>query len=161
MPVLQPGEKVPAFTMTSDRGRSTGLSDYAGKPLVLFFYPKDDTPGCTKEALAFKALKAEFDAIGTEVVGVSKDGTESHQKYKAKYDLPCTLLSDESTETIQKFGAWAEKSMYGKTYMGVERCTFLIDGKGVVVRAWDKVKVDGHAEEVLEAARALAEKKAA
>jgi len=155
MPSLDSGAACPLFNLSTDGGGSLALSDLKGTPFVLFFYPKDDTPGCTKEALAFKELKSEFDALGVKIIGLSKDSVASHEKYKAKHGLPFTLLSDESTDFIQSCGAWGEKNLYGKKYMGTERCTFLVDAEGKVARVWANVKVPGHAEETLEAARNL------
>ncbi|MET0154875.1 MAG: peroxiredoxin [Rickettsiales bacterium] len=155
MPSLVTGASCPLFRLPTDNGGLLSLADLKGSPFVLFFYPKDDTPGCTTEALAFKELKSEFDALGVKIIGLSKDSVASHQKYKEKHALPFALLSDESTDFIQSCGAWGEKSLYGKKYMGTERCTFLIDADGRAVRVWENVKVPGHAEEVLEASRKL------
>ena len=146
------GSKVPAFDMaTSDGGRvsSEGLK---GKPYVLYFYPKADTPGCTTESQDFSALAADFAAAGVTVIGVSRDPVKKLARFKAKYDLNLILASDEPGDVTEAFGVWVEKSMYGRTYMGVERATFLIGGDGVVRRTWRKVKVKGHAAEVLAAA---------
>ena len=153
MSILESGSPLPDFTLSTDEDKTLSLADLAGSPFVLFFYPKDDTSGCTKEALAFKDLKGDFDAIGVKVLGLSKDSPASHVKYKNKHALPFTLLSDESTDFINACGAWGEKTLYGKKYMGTERCTFLVDEKGIIIRAWSKVKVPGHAEEVLQSAR--------
>jgi peroxiredoxin Q/BCP len=131
------------------------LSELRGRNVVLFFYPKDDTPGCTLEAQEFRDAHPRFEAIDTVVLGVSPDGVASHRKFKAKFDLPFRLLADEGHQTAEAYGVWKEKSMYGRKYMGVERATFLIDPTGKVARSWRKVKVKGHAAEVLEAARAL------
>jgi thioredoxin-dependent peroxiredoxin len=131
------------------------LADFKGKPLVLYFYPKDDTPGCTKEAQGFAEAYREFQAAGIAVVGVSKDDAASHEKFKAKYGLPFLLASDESGRVVEAYGSWVEKNRYGRTYMGIDRSTFLIDGEGIVRRVWRQVAVPGHVAEVLEAARAL------
>ena len=148
------GDKAPDFEMETADG-PVRLADYAGKTLVLYFYPKDDTSGCTREAQDFTALAEEFEKAGTFVVGVSKDSPKSHAKFADKYDLKVRLLSDVDGAASEAFGTWVEKSMYGRKYMGIERATFLINRDGVVERAWRKVKVPGHAGEVLEAAREL------
>ena len=145
------GSKAPAFDMPADSGRRATLSG----PTVLYFYPKADTPGCTNEAKDFSEHELAFLAAGVTVIGVSKDPVKKLDKFKAKYDLKVTLASDEETGVTEAYGVWVEKSMYGKTYMGIERATFLIDGSGVVRRVWRKVSVKGHAEEVLAAAQAL------
>ena len=149
------GKKVPDFSSPSTGGKPFKLSAAAGKSIVLYFYPKDSTSGCTKEGIAFGALHAEFRKARVVVVGVSPDSLASHEKFKAKYGFPFELLSDEEKKVCMLFDVWKEKSMYGRKYMGVERSTFLIDAKGVLRREWRKVKVDGHAEEVLAAARDL------
>lgn len=147
--------KAPAFDMaTSDGGRVSSAA-LSGKPFVLYFYPKADTPGCTSEGQDFSALADQFAAAGAVVIGVSRDPVKKVDRFKAKYDLKVILASDEPGAVTEAFGVWGEKSMYGRTYMGVERATFLIDGTGVVRRAWRKVKVKGHAAEVLDAIRAL------
>ena len=151
---IDAGSPAPEWSLPGD-GDRTVSSNREGRPLVLFLYPKDDTSGCTREAVAFSALKPEFDAIGVEVVGLSPDGPKSHDRFVAKHSLTVPLASDEDKAVIGALGAWVEKSMYGRSYMGVDRSTFLIDGGGRVARAWRKVKVPGHAEEVLEAAREL------
>ena len=148
------GMTAPQWALPGDGGRTVS-SNREGRPLVLFLYPKDDTSGCTKEALAFTELMPEFAAIGVDVVGLSPDSPAKHDAFVAKHDLTVPLASDEDKAVLQAFGAWKEKSMYGKTYMGVERSTFLIDGGGTIARSWRKVKVPGHAQEVLEAARDL------
>ncbi len=153
--VLDAGDKAPAFTLAADSGGTVSLKDFAGKALVLYFYPKDDTSGCTKEAIGFSEKIDAFKRAGAAVVGVSKDSVAAHDKFKAKYDLAITLCSDPETKMIAAYGAWVEKSMYGRKYMGIDRSTFLIDGKGKIVRAWRKVKVPGHVEEVLAAVKAL------
>jgi peroxiredoxin Q/BCP len=152
---VETGEPVPDFTLPRDGGGQLGPADFKGKKLVLYFYPKDDTSGCTTEALAFTAKLAEFEAADTAVLGISKDSVKSHDKFREKHALGIPLLSDESGEVVEQFGAWVEKSMYGKKYMGIDRSTFLIDGAGVIQRVWRKVKVPGHVDEVLAAAKEL------
>jgi thioredoxin-dependent peroxiredoxin len=147
--------KVPTFSLPATGGASWELADAAGKPLVVYFYPKDATPGCTREGESFRDLYPRFRKAGIEVVGVSPDSPASHEKFRQKYGFPFALLSDGDKSACQLFDVWKEKSMYGRKYMGVERSTFLIDGKGVLRREWRKVKVPGHAEEVLEAAQEL------
>jgi peroxiredoxin Q/BCP len=149
------GDKAPDFDLPTDGGGRFRLSGQAGKAVVLYFYPKDDTPGCTTEAIDFTARRADFEAADVVVVGISPDGPESHDKFKAKHDLGITLAADEEKAAANAYGVWVEKSMYGRKYMGVERSTFLIDREGKIARAWRSVKVPGHVEEVLEAARAL------
>ncbi|MGK2286158.1 peroxiredoxin [Pedomonas sp. V897] len=153
---VEAGKAAPDFSLALDDGRTVSLADFRGKPLVLYFYPKDDTSGCTSEAKAFSELKPEFDALGVEIVGVSRDSIASHTRFRQKYDLTVHLGSDPDLETIRAYGVWVEKSMYGRKYMGIERATFLIDGAGVVHTVWRKVKVTGHAAAVLKAAKALA-----
>ncbi|MGL5115424.1 MAG: thioredoxin-dependent thiol peroxidase [Beijerinckiaceae bacterium] len=148
------GEIAPDFTLPTDSGDTVSLAGFRGKKIVLYFYPKDDTSGCTLEAQGFNALGDHFAAANTIVLGMSPDGVASHAKFKKKYDLNFPLAADEDKLTLQAYGVWAEKSMYGKKYMGVERTTFLIDADGKVSRVWSKVKVPGHAEEVLAAAQA-------
>ncbi|MCF3596222.1 peroxiredoxin [Rhodobacteraceae bacterium LMO-12] len=145
----------PDFTLPADDGNKVTLSALSPAPVVLFFYPRDNTSGCTKEAVAFSLLKPEFDAIGAHVFGISKDSLASHEKFRAKQNLAVTLLSDQDEQVCEAYGVWQEKKMYGKTFLGIVRSTFLIDGAGQIVREWRKVKVDGHAEEVLAAVRAL------
>lgn len=160
---IDPGKKAPAFTLKDQDGKSHKLADYAGKPLVIFFYPKDDTSGCTKEACAFRDLRKDFDKAGAAVLGVSILDSKSKAKFATKHDLNFPLLADDATDdegkptpkVADKFGVWVEKSMYGKSYMGIERTTFLIGPDGKVARRWDKVKVPGHADEVLEAVKEL------
>ena len=149
------GAKAPAFTLARDGGTSVSLKDFKGRNLVLYFYPKADTPGCTKEAIAFSALRAAFAKAGTDILGVSADQVAAQDKFKSKHKLRIALGSDESKKMLEAYGAWGEKSMYGRKFMGVIRKTFLIDGDGRIVRLWPKVSIAGHAEEVLEAARAL------
>ncbi|KAB2885140.1 MAG: peroxiredoxin [Albidovulum sp.] len=153
--MLNEGDAAPDFTLPRDGGASVTLSALAPRKIVLYFYPKDDTPGCTTEALDFTRLGPEFAAAGTVVVGISKDSVKAHDKFCRKHGLGVILASDEQGDTCERYRVWVEKSMYGKTYMGIERTTFLIDGAGRIARIWPKVKVQGHAEEVLAAARAL------
>ena len=150
------GDKAPGFDLPTDGGGRVRLEDFRGKPVVLYFYPKDDTSGCTKEAQGFTEAYGEFKAAGAEVIGVSKDSVASHDEFKAKYGLSFPLGSDEDGTVVQAYGVWVEKSMYGRSYMGIDRATFLIDGDGVVRKAWRKVKVPGHVQEVLAATAALA-----
>lgn len=149
------GDLAPDFTLPRDGGQTVSLSALRPSKVVLYFYPKDDTPGCTTEALDFTALAADFAAAGTTVVGISKDSVKKHEKFVEKHNLAVMLVSDESGTTCEDYGVWVEKSMYGRTYMGIERATFLIDGEGRIARVWPKVKVTGHAQEVLDAARAI------
>ena len=153
--VLQQGDPAPDFSLPSDGGGTVSLASLRGRKVVVYFYPKDDTSGCTKEAMEFNALRKQFDAAGATIVGISADDVKSHDKFKKKYDLGFALGSDESKATLESYGVWVEKSMYGKKYMGIERTTFLIGGDGKIARVWPKVKVPGHAEEVLAAAKAL------
>jgi peroxiredoxin Q/BCP len=152
---LKVGDKAPDFRMESDDAGLLSLADFAGRKLVLYFYPKDDTPGCTNEGKAFSALVEAFAAADTRVIGVSRDSLASHAKFRNKYGLKVPLGADESGQVTEAYGVWVEKSMYGKTYMGIERATFLIGRDGRVAQMWRKVKVPGHAEAVLEAAQAL------
>jgi peroxiredoxin Q/BCP len=152
---LKEGDQLPAFTLPADGGGTVSSDGLLGKPLVLYFYPRDDTPGCTKEAQAFRDAMDDFAAAGVSIVGVSGDSAASHDKFKAKHGLNFVLASDADTSLAQACGVWVQKSMYGKTYMGLERATFLVDADGVVRKVWRKVKVPGHAAEVLAAARAL------
>lgn len=152
MSELAEGALAPDFTLEGQEG-PIRLSDFAGKTLVLYFYPKDDTSGCTREAQAFSDLEAEFAKAGAQVLGVSKDSLASHKKFAAKYDLRVQLASDPDGVVLEAYGAWVEKSMYGKKYMGIERSTFVIDPEGRLKRIWRKVKVPGHADAVLEAVR--------
>ena len=151
----EPGSKAPAFTLEMDDGERLSLKDLRGKKVVLYFYPKDDTPGCTKEAAAFSGDLTKFRRAGAIVIGVSKDSAAKHQKFKAKHKLKIQLGADEEGKVIEKYGVWVEKSMYGRKFMGIERATFLIDEKGILRRVWRKVKVVGHSVEVLEAVKAL------
>lgn len=152
---LVPGAKAPDFTLPCDGGTNISLAQFKGRKLVLYFYPRADTPGCTREAQAFSALAKDFAAAGTVILGVSADPVKAQDAFKAKYDLAIPLASDETHRMLEAYGVWGEKSMYGKTFMGVSRATFLIDGDGRIARAWPKVKVEGHAEEVLDAAKSL------
>jgi peroxiredoxin Q/BCP len=149
------GSKAPDFALETDGGGKVRLSDLRGRAVVLYVYPKDDTSGCTVEALAFSALKKKFEAAGAIVVGVSPDPVKSHDKFKAKHDLSIMLAADPDKKMLERYGVWVEKSMYGRKYMGAERSTFLIDPQGKVVRVWRKVKVPGHADEVLAAVKEL------
>ena len=153
--MLDVNDMAPDFSLPRDGGGTLSLADFKGKTLVLFFYPKDDTPGCTKESIGFSEALADFGAAGAAVVGVSKDSAASHDKFVKKHGLGVPLLSDDGSTMCEDYGVWAEKSMYGKTYMGIERSTFLIDGSGKIVRVWRKVKVPGHVDEVLAAVRAM------
>ncbi|MFN3288134.1 MAG: peroxiredoxin [Sphingomonadaceae bacterium] len=155
MSELQPGDMAPDFALPTDTGETLTRDGFAGRKLVLYFYPKDDTSGCTKEAQDYTALADQFAAAGTAVVGVSKDSVASHGKFRAKHGLRVELGSDEAGGVVEAYGAWVEKSMYGRKYMGIDRSTFLIGPDGRIARVWRKVKVPGHAAEVLEAARAL------
>ena len=148
-------ETAPDFTLPRDGGDEITLSTLRPGAVVLFFYPRDDTSGCTKEAIAFTDLQGDFDAAGVTILGISKDSIAKHDKFRDKHDLGVALLSDEDSDVCERYGVWKEKSMYGKKFMGIERSTFLIDGNGKIARIWPKVKVPGHAEEVLEAAKAL------
>jgi thioredoxin-dependent peroxiredoxin len=152
---LQTGDTAPDFTLPSDGGGEVSLSALRGKPVVVYFYPKDDTSGCTKEAQEFTALASEFAAIGATVIGISKDSAKSHDRFKAKYELTVTLGADVDTAVAAAYGVWVEKSMYGRAYMGMERATFLIDKGGTIAQVWNKVKVPGHAAAVLAAAQRL------
>lgn len=152
---LQTGDTAPDFTLPRDGGGEVSLSALRGNPVVVYFYPKDDTSGCTKEAQEFTALATEFAAIGATVIGISKDSAKSHDRFKAKYELTVTLGADVDTVVAAAYGVWVEKSMYGRAYMGMERATFLIDKGGTIAQVWNKVKVPGHAAAVLAAAQRL------
>jgi peroxiredoxin Q/BCP len=152
--MLKDGSPAPDARFETAEGPAS-IKDYAGRKLVLYFYPKDDTSGCTREAQDFTALANDFAAAGTAIVGMSKDSVASHKKFQAKYDLKVALGSDAEGDVCEAFGTWVEKSMYGRKYMGIERATFLIGADGTIARIWRKVKVPGHAAEVLEAAKAL------
>jgi len=152
---LDVGDPIPAFDLPTDGGGRVSNTALEGKPFVLYLYPKDDTSGCTKEAIGFTEKLPEFEKLGVEVFGLSKDDVVSHDKFKAKHDLGIRLASDEAGGLIEALGAWVEKNMYGRSYMGIDRSTFLVDGDGRIARAWRKVKVPGHVDEVLNAAREL------
>ena len=149
--MLKVGEKAPDFNLMSDEGKQVRLKDFAGKSVVLYFYPKDDTPGCTSEASQFRDLYPQFAKKGATIVGVSRDTPESHRKFKTKYSIPFTLLADTDSHLCEAFGVLVEKTMYGKKRMGIARSTFLIDRSGTIVKAWPKVNVDEHADDVLAA----------
>jgi peroxiredoxin Q/BCP len=151
--VLTVGDIAPEFTLPGDGGSTIALSSYRGKKVVLYFYPKDDTSGCTKEAIEFNGLKAEFEKANTVIIGMSPDSAKSHDKFKTKYDLTFPIAADEDKAALEAYGVWVEKSMYGRKYMGVERTTVLIGTEGHILAIWPKVKVDGHAAEVLKAAQ--------
>ncbi|MFZ1813039.1 MAG: peroxiredoxin [Rhizobiaceae bacterium] len=152
--IAEEGSKAPDFNLPTDGGGSFALSAQK-KPVVLFFYPKDDTSGCTAEAIDFTAAKGDFDKLGVIVAGMSPDPVKKHDKFRDKHSLGVALISDEAKSTLEAYGVWVEKSMYGRKYMGVERSTFLISGNGKIVRAWRKVSVPGHVQAVLDAAREL------
>ena len=154
-PLPEAGQTAPDFTLPQDGGDPVTLSALRTAPVVLFFYPKDDTPGCTTESKDFTAMGAEFEAAGAKVIGISKDTVEKHAKFRAKHDLGVMLLSDAEGTVCEDYGVWGEKKMYGKTFMGITRTTVLIAGDGTVAQVWPKVKVAGHAEEVLNAVKAL------
>lgn len=153
--LVEAGQPAPAITLPRDGGGEVSLSDFAGKIVVLYFYPRDDTSGCTLEAREFSAALPAFAAADAVVIGVSKDSVKSHDKFRDKHALSVILLSDEHGDVAERYGAWGEKSMYGKTYLGIERATFLIDRGGALARVWRKVKVPGHVAEVLGAVKAL------
>ena len=152
---LKAGDTAPPFDLPDGTGGRVSLASLKGKPVVLYFYPKDDTPGCTREACDFRDQNAAFAQAGATVLGVSPDGPDSHQKFAGKFSLTFPLLSDTDHKVAEAYGVWGEKTNYGRTYMGITRATFLIDKHGKVARVWPKVKVDGHADQVLEAVRAL------
>ncbi|WP_435007835.1 thioredoxin-dependent thiol peroxidase [Tundrisphaera lichenicola] len=153
--MIAEGQPAPDFTLLDQDGQAVTLSAQRGSPVVLYFYPKDDTPGCTTEACAFRDADADYQAAGAKILGVSPDSVKSHAKFAAKFQLNFPILADTETAVCQLFGVWKEKSMYGKTYMGVERTTVLIDGDGVVRKIFPKVKVPGHSEAILEALKAM------
>jgi peroxiredoxin Q/BCP len=148
--MVEVGKKAPDFTLPDFKGNKHKLSDYQGKPVVLYFYPKDDTPGCTKEACSFRDNFSDYKKAGIVVLGVSVDDEKSHEKFVNKYELPFTLLSDKNKKVVEKYGVWKEKNMYGKKYWGTERKTFLIDEDGKIAHIFNKIKTDTHAEDVLE-----------
>src|SRR6201996_1154454 len=152
---LSAGDKAPSFKIAGDNGETISSSGLKGNPYVLYFYPKDDTSGCTKEAIGFSESLKKFAKLGVEVIGVSKDSLESHTKFRKKHGLKIALGSDPETRMAQDWGVWGEKTLYGRKFMGMERATFLVDAKGVIAEAWHKVKVPGHVETVLEAAKSL------
>lgn len=152
---IEPGQKAPAFTLSADDGTKVRLTDLEGSPVVLYFYPKDDTPGCTREACAFRDAKAPLKKLSAKVFGISPDDTESHAKFRDKFDLNFPLLADVGHKVAEKYGAWREKNMYGKKTMGIQRSTYIIDAQGKVAKLWKSVKVDGHEQKVLEALEKL------
>jgi len=154
MPLVDPGKKAPAFSLKDQDGKTRRLADYAGRPVVLYFYPKDDTPGCTKEACAFRDNLPRFKPSKAVVLGVSILDEASKARFAGKYDLPFPLLADPDHAVAEKFGVWQKRSLYGRTYMGIARTTYLIGPDGKVAKRWDNVKVDGHAEAVLDALNA-------
>jgi peroxiredoxin Q/BCP len=151
MAELKVGSKAPDFKLPGDGGTTISLSDYKGQKVVVYFYPKDDTPGCTKESCGFNENLKAFTKLGTAIIGISKDSVKKHDKFKAKYGLNFPLASDEEGTTCEAYGTWIEKSMYGRKYMGIDRSTFLIDENGKIEQIWRKVSVTGHVEEVMEA----------
>lgn len=152
---LQIGDTAPSFNLPGNGGQNINLDDYRGKNIVLYFYPKDDTPGCTTEAKDFTSSAGDFDALNTVIIGMSKDTAAKHDKFIAKHELNVLLASDEDGKAIEDYGVWVEKNMYGRKYMGIERATYLIDAEGKVAQVWRKVKVKGHVDAVLEAVRGL------
>ncbi len=152
---LEPGSKAPAFTLKRDGGGAVSLADFKGRKLVIYFYPKADTPGCTREAIDFSRLKKEFAKADTEIIGISADPVEAQDRFKKKHGLSLSLGSDPEHRMLTAYEAWGKKSMYGLSFMGVIRMTYLIDAKGKIAQVWPKVRVDGHAEDVLAAAKAL------
>ena len=151
--MLKVGDKAPDFKLQNETGKEISLSDFRGKKVVLYFYPKDDTPGCTTEACSFRDVYDDILEAGAVVIGISKDDASSHEKFKKKYNLPFYLLSDPGHEVIEKYGAWQEKKMYGKTQMGTARITLIIDEEGIIQKKYDKVKPENHGDEILEAIR--------
>lgn len=152
---IEPGQPAPSVTLPRDGGGDVSLSDFLGKKVVLYFYPRDDTSGCTLEAVEFTSRLPDFEAAGAVILAVSKDSVKSHDKFRDKHALGLILLSDANGDVTERYGSWGEKSMYGKKYMGIDRSTFLVDEQGRIARIWRKVKVPGHVEEVLEAVGAL------
>jgi peroxiredoxin Q/BCP len=152
---IEEGKKAPAFTLPTDDGGKVKLSDFKGQPVVLYFYPRDNTPGCTREACAFRDSQSDLKKLDAVVLGVSTDTVESHQKFRDKFELNFPLLADVDHKVSEKYGAWREKNMYGKKSMGIQRSTYLIDADGKVAKVWKRVKVDGHHEQVLEALREI------
>ena len=151
MTTLNEGDKAPDFSLPSDGGGTVSLKDFKGRKVLVYFYPKDDTSGCTAESCSFSENIKSFEKLNCAIIGISKDSVKSHDKFKAKYDLQFPLGSDENNDTCERYGVWAEKSMYGRKYMGIERTTFLIDETGKIEKIWHKVKVNGHTDEVMEA----------
>lgn len=154
--MIEQGDRLPDIAVQTGEDETKPLGDWKGNPLVVYFYPKDDTPGCTKEAQQFTELSGEFETLGVALLGISKDPPAKHAKFTEKYDLRVPLATDPDGSVCEAFGVWVEKNMYGRKYMGIQRATFLFDTEGRAVRVWPKVKVKGHAEEVLEAAREIA-----
>ena len=154
---IEEGQKAPAFTLHADDGSKVKLSELKGNPVVLYFYPRDDTPGCTKEACAFRDRQDEIKALGAQVFGISPDTVESHVKFRDKFSLNFPLLADPDHAMADKYGAWREKNMYGKKSMGIQRSTYLIDADGKVAKLWKRVKVDGHDQQVIDALKELAD----
>ncbi len=152
---LSPGDPVPAFKILTDDRGEISPAIFKGKPFVLYFYPKDDTSGCTKEAVGFSESKKKFDTLGVPIVGISKDSIASHEKFRKKHKLKISLASDPEKELAEAFGVWVQKTLYGRTYMGMDRATFLVDSQGVIRQIWRKVKVPGHVDAVLAAAKAM------
>lgn len=152
---LEPGDRAPAFRLPADGGQEVSSAALKGKTYILYFYPKDNTAGCTKEAVNFSEAKRKFDAAGVEIVGISKDSPESHEKFRKKYNLKISLGSDSELKAANAYGVWIEKSLYGRRYMGMDRATFLVDAKGVIRQVWRRVRVPGHVEAVLSAAKSL------
>lgn len=152
---IEVGQKAPDFTLKTDSGSKIKLSELRGNPVVIYFYPKDDTPGCTREACAFRDRTKELEKLGATVLGISPDSVESHGKFRDKYNLNFPLLADEGHRVAEKYGAWREKNMYGKKTMGIQRSTFLIDAEGKIARLWKAVKVDGHDQQVIDALKQL------
>jgi peroxiredoxin Q/BCP len=152
---LAAGDRAPSFKITTDEGEISSSSGFKGAPYVVYFYPKDDTSGCTRQAIGFSESLKKFDKLGVTIIGISKDSLESHAKFRKKHKLKIALGSDPDIKMAKDWGVWGEKSLYGRKYMGMERATFLVNAKGVIAQAWHKVKVPGHVEAVLEAAKAL------
>jgi len=152
---LEVGDRAPAFKLKNQDGDIISLSDLKGKPVVLYFYPKDDTPGCTKEACNFRDEFPKFGKLKAEIIGISTDSVDSHKKFADKYKLPFNLLADEKKEIVEKYGVWKEKNMYGRKYMGIERTTFIIDANGKISKIFPKVKVDDHNKEIMDALKEL------
>jgi peroxiredoxin Q/BCP len=153
--VVEAGQPAPEFTLHDQDGQEVSLAQFKGHPVVLYFYPKDDTPGCTKQACAFRDSRSDYEQAGAKVLGVSPDDVKSHRKFADKFELPFTLLADPETKVCEAYGVWKEKSMYGRKFMGVERTTFVIDKQGKVASVFPKVKVDGHSDEVLATIKSL------